>query len=104
MALKLAASRETSSFPRTGRRTARRPAATSRVAAESRRLQQTSRAVAAVDVLSSLAIAATRYDYVKPRVSASDVLHSAEGRHPIMERLLEELSFEATTLAGQTGN
>ncbi len=38
-----------------------------RVAAEARRLQQTSRAVAALDVLAALAEAACRYDYVKPR-------------------------------------
>ena len=34
-------------------------------------IQQTSRAAAALDVLASLAEAATRYDYVKPRLDES---------------------------------
>jgi DNA mismatch repair protein MutS len=60
------------------------------VAAESRRLQQTARAVAALDVLASLAEAACRFDYVKPRLSRGDELVYVEGRHPVMERLLSE--------------
>jgi DNA mismatch repair protein MutS len=60
------------------------------VAAESRRLQQTARAVAALDVLASLAEAACRFDYVKPRLSRGDELVYVEGRHSVMERLLSE--------------
>ncbi|HSB60389.1 MAG TPA: DNA mismatch repair protein MutS, partial [Vicinamibacteria bacterium] len=62
----------------------------SAVAAAARRLQQTSRAVAALDVLASLAEAAGRHDYVKPRVSRGDELTYRDGRHPVMERLLAE--------------
>jgi DNA mismatch repair protein MutS len=61
-----------------------------RTAQEARRIQQTSRSVAALDVLASLAEAAGRYDYVKPRVSSGDELVYAEGRHPVMERVLDE--------------
>jgi len=61
-----------------------------RVAAAARRVQQTSRAAAALDVLASLAEAATRFDYVKPRLSRGDELVYVEGRHPIMERVLRE--------------
>ena len=61
-----------------------------RAAAEARRLQQTSRAAAALDVLASLASAACRHDYVKPRVSRGDEIHYREGRHPVMERVLPE--------------
>jgi DNA mismatch repair protein MutS len=60
------------------------------VAAEAKRLRQTSEAVAAIDVLASLAEAATRFNYVKPRISPTDTLSYAEGRHPIMERLSSE--------------
>ena len=55
-----------------------------------RRIQQTSRATAALDVLASLAEAATRFDYVKPRLTRGDELSFVEGRHPIMERVLDE--------------
>jgi DNA mismatch repair protein MutS len=61
-----------------------------RAAASARRLQQTSRAAAGLDVLAALAEAACRFDYVKPRVSRDDELRYREGRHPMMERLLDE--------------
>jgi DNA mismatch repair protein MutS len=69
-----------------------------RVAAAARRIQQTSRAAAGLDVLVALAEAAARFDYVKPRVTAGDELVYAEGRHPIMERVLKE-PFVANDLA-----
>jgi DNA mismatch repair protein MutS len=61
-----------------------------RLAASARRVQQTSRAAAVLDVLASLAEAATRFDYVKPRLGRGDELAFVEGRHPIMERVLSE--------------
>ncbi len=69
-----------------------------RLAADARRVQQTSRAAAALDVLASLAEAATRFDYVKPRLGRGDELTFVEGRHPIMERVLAE-PFVANDLA-----
>ena len=69
-----------------------------RVAAAARRVLGTSRAVAALDVLVSLAEAATRLDYVKPRVSGGDELGYVEGRHPVMERTLAD-PFVANDLA-----
>ena len=60
------------------------------VASEARRVRQSSAAAATVDVLASLAEAATRFNYVKPRVSTADTLSYEEGRHPIMERLSSE--------------
>jgi DNA mismatch repair protein MutS len=69
-----------------------------RVAEAARRVQQTSRAAAVLDVLASLAEAATRFDYVKPRLSRGDELVYVEGRHPIMERVLRE-PFVANDLA-----
>ena len=69
-----------------------------RLAAGARRVQQTSRAAATLDVLASLAEAATRFDYVKPRLGRTDELSFVEGRHPIMERVLAE-PFVANDLA-----
>jgi DNA mismatch repair protein MutS len=60
------------------------------VALEARRLRQTAAAAAAIDVLASLAEAATLFNYVKPRISTGDTLAYSEGRHPIMERLSSE--------------
>jgi DNA mismatch repair protein MutS len=69
-----------------------------RLATAARRIQQTARAAAQLDVAAALAEAATRYNYVKPRVSGGDALSYVEGRHPIMERLLAE-PFVANDLA-----
>jgi DNA mismatch repair protein MutS len=69
-----------------------------RVQEAGRRVQQTSRATAALDVLAGLAEAATRYDYVKPRLGEGDELAYVEGRHPVMERVLDQ-PFVANDLA-----
>jgi DNA mismatch repair protein MutS len=60
------------------------------VAAHTKRIQQTSHAVATLDVLSALSEVATRYNYVKPRITRDNELSYLEGRHPMMERLLKE--------------
>lgn len=75
-----------------------------RVAAHVGRLQSTARATATLDVLATLAEAATRFDYVKPRVHAGDELVYVEARHPMMERLLSE-PFVANdlTIGGDEG-
>ncbi|MET0554337.1 MAG: DNA mismatch repair protein MutS, partial [Vicinamibacteria bacterium] len=72
------------------RETALFEALRARVAAEARRLQQTSAAVATLDVLAALAEAASRYDYVKPRLVEGEEFQYEEGRHPVMERVLSD--------------
>jgi DNA mismatch repair protein MutS len=62
----------------------------SRVATAARRVQQTARSAAALDVLAGLAEAATRFDYVKPRLTRGDEFVYVEGRHAVMERVLTE--------------
>ncbi|MCG6925452.1 MAG: DNA mismatch repair protein MutS [Acidobacteria bacterium] len=72
-----------------------------RVAAAARRIQRTSRSAAALDVLVSLAEAATRFDYVKPRLTRGDDLSFVDGRHPIMERVLDEPFVENDLSIGE---
>jgi len=57
-----------------------------RVAAEAPRLQDTARALAALDVLAALAEAAALHNYVKPHVHDGDDIAVADGRHPVVER------------------
>jgi DNA mismatch repair protein MutS len=61
-----------------------------RVSAQARRIQQTSRAIASIDLLAALAEAAARQAYVKPRISNERQIVYLEGRHPVMEALLSE--------------
>ena len=56
------------------------------VAAEAPRIQDTARALAALDVLAALAETATVYDYIKPYVHDGDEIVVTDGRHPVVER------------------
>jgi DNA mismatch repair protein MutS len=56
------------------------------VGAEAPRIQDTARAVAALDVLAGLADTAAINNYTKPHVHDDDELLITEGRHPIVER------------------
>jgi DNA mismatch repair protein MutS len=51
-------------------------------------LLETSGLVALIDFFSTLAFAAKKYDYVRPIVSDSDTIEIADGRHPVIERLI----------------
>jgi DNA mismatch repair protein MutS len=56
------------------------------VASASPRIQDTARALAALDVLSALADTASALNYTKPVVHAGDELIAADARHPVVER------------------
>jgi DNA mismatch repair protein MutS len=56
------------------------------VAVEAVRIQDTARALAALDTLAGLAETATLGNYVKPQVHDSDDLTIVDGRHPVVER------------------
>ncbi len=56
------------------------------VAAEAPRIQQSARALAALDVLASLAEVASNNNYIKPHVHDGDEMIVADGRHPVVER------------------
>ena len=53
-------------------------------------LQSTSRAVAVIDVIASLAEAAQRLNYVKPRLTSDGTLVYRDGRHPVVESSTEQ--------------
>ncbi|HYQ47536.1 MAG TPA: DNA mismatch repair protein MutS, partial [Thermodesulfovibrionales bacterium] len=55
---------------------------------ESDQLQKTAAALAAVDVLASLAVVAKRHGYVKPEIADEPVIDITDGRHPVLERML----------------
>ena len=56
-------------------------------------LQETARALAAVDVLTSLAQTAFKYNYVRPELNNSGEIKIIDGRHPVVEQLLEKEIF-----------
>lgn len=64
-----------------------------KVRAKIAELQQTARAVASVDVLTALSIAAYKYNYVRPELNNKGAIKIVDGRHPVVERLLEKEIF-----------
>ncbi len=57
------------------------------------RLRATAGALARLDALASLAEAAAQGGYARPRVDETLSLRLAEGRHPVVERLLQDERF-----------
>lgn len=51
-------------------------------------IQSTAHEIAIVDVLVSLAEAATTYNYIRPRMTTDGEISIKDGRHPLVERIL----------------
>ena len=60
-----------------------------RIAQETKRIQGVARAVATLDVLSSLSEVAARRGYTRPQLHEGDELEIKAGRHPVIETLGE---------------
>ena len=54
---------------------------------ESDLLLKTAAALSMVDFLTSLAVVAKRYNYIKPSIEENGVLEIIDGRHPVLERI-----------------
>lgn len=62
----------------------------SRIATELENIQNISEAVAELDVICSFALIADRYGYVRPTLNQEGVISIENGRHPVVERTIEE--------------
>ena len=63
------------------------------VAGEIQRLQHTAKSLAVLDVLAALAQVAVNNNYVCPIISNDGVIDIKDGRHPVVEALLEDAPF-----------
>jgi DNA mismatch repair protein MutS len=63
------------------------------VAAEGERILATASSLAQIDVFSSLAEVAVRYNYVRPKLTEDDAIIIKAGRHPVVERSLVAEGF-----------
>ncbi len=59
------------------------------VANETETIQKNARVIGMLDCLNSFAQCAEEYNYVKPIVDLSDKINIVQGRHPVVERILE---------------
>ena len=57
------------------------------------RIQQTARMIAEIDVLSSLSETARRNRFVRPKINTDGVIDIKAGRHPVVERMIENDAF-----------
>ena len=60
------------------------------IAAETKRIQMTARALAALDALASMAEISARRRYVRPVLHDGDELEIIQGRHPVIEAFIDE--------------
>ena len=60
---------------------------------EVKRLQKTARALATLDVLASLSEVAVNNNYVCPQITNDGTINIKDGRHPVVEALLEDTPF-----------
>ena len=60
-----------------------------------RRIQNTSKTVSTLDVLTSFAEVSYNYGYVKPEMSTGDKIIIEKGRHPVIEQMVKDGVFVA---------
>ena len=65
----------------------------SQIGAQVERIQRTAKALAVLDVLTSLAQIAYKNNYCCPQITTDGTLEIKDGRHPVVEALLEDAPF-----------
>ena len=60
------------------------------IAKEVLRIQTTARALAAIDVFTSLAFVAEKNDYVRPKMNSRGIIDIKNGRHPVVEKMMQQ--------------
>ncbi|MBE6719773.1 MAG: DNA mismatch repair protein MutS [Ruminococcaceae bacterium] len=63
------------------------------LAGEAQRIQKTARAIATLDALASLAETAAVHNYCCPQITTDGTIRITEGRHPVVETLLDGSVF-----------
>ena len=63
------------------------------IAANVERIYETSKAIAKLDVFASLSYVAEHNKYVRPSLNENGVIEIKEGRHPVVERIMENGLF-----------
>lgn len=63
------------------------------IAGEVERIQKTAKAIADLDVFTSLALVAERNNYVRPKINETGVIDIKDGRHPVVEQMIPDGTF-----------
>ena len=65
------------------------------IAGEIERIQRTAKAVAGLDVFASLSFVAERNHYVRPALNEKGIIDIRDGRHPVVEQMIDHEMFIA---------
>ncbi len=63
------------------------------IACQIDRIQETAKAIAYIDALCSLSVVAERNDYVRPKLNEKGVIKIENGRHPVVEKMIDHDMF-----------
>lgn len=63
------------------------------IAKEVLRIQKTAKAIARLDVFSSLSVVAQRNQYIRPKINTKGVVDVKGGRHPVVEKMISNDMF-----------
>lgn len=63
------------------------------IAGEVERIQKTARAIAKLDAYLSLALVASRNQYVRPKINTKGIIDIKDGRHPVVEKMITNDMF-----------
>lgn len=58
------------------------------ISGEVKRIQRTAKAIAALDVFTSLSLVAERNNYVRPKINEKGMIDIKDGRHPVVEKMI----------------
>ena len=76
-----------------------------KIASQINRIQNTARAIAYLDALCSFSVVAERNDYVRPNLNTKGIIKIENGRHPVVERMIEhDMFIPNDTLLDQNKN
>ena len=75
-----------------------------RIAAEVVRIQKTAKAVAKLDTFDSLAVVADQNNYCRPKINENGVIDIKDGRHPVVEKMMNNDMFIANDTYLDNGN
>ncbi len=74
------------------------------IAMEIERIQKTAKAIAKLDVYASLSITAERNQYVRPKLNEKGIIDIKDGRHPVVERMIDNDMFISNDTYLDNGN
>ena len=63
------------------------------IAGEVDRIQKTARAIAKLDAYLSMALVASRNQYVRPKINTKGIIDIKDGRHPVVEKMITNDMF-----------